>query len=147
IMDQITTYLHDQWPAAVVAIALGLLAWWANELVGRPLRDFIRDRNEALDVLQQHGATLFGMEDRYLVDARAAIDGVAAKMNRYAQSGPNIVRLWAWWWRYDLNMAGRALNGLRVGYGPADEARQRKQRDFVRFCLRATGQMTPERQR
>jgi hypothetical protein len=139
----IPTYLDAHWVELLTSAIVGVLVWIATNVIGGPLIAFWSDRRNVFEAVQQHGAVGWLASEERIKTAQAALSAAAAKMIAYAQGGPLIVRLYCWLRRYDLSMAGRALNGLHdiAGGAVADDLRINNC-DAVRLCLRARGLST-----
>ena len=135
------------WTAVAIAGAMG---WLIANAVARPLVHFWADRRSAIEVLRTHGSVGWPASDEPMKAAHAAVRAAAAQMLFYAEAGPSIVRLYCKILRYDLRLAGLALNGIdaRIGassfHNPAAGV-DPPQCDAVRACLGATKTMSKSR--
>ena len=146
-MTAIANYLQAHWLDWLHGASAAIVTWIATGWLAAPLREFLTDRRNAIEAVQQYGAFDSFMASEEGVKAALAALGTAAKqMLYYAQGGPGVVRIYARLRRYDLHLAGRALNGLfdmiSSGRRPPDY-----QRDAVRICLGADRLIPVDRRR
>jgi hypothetical protein len=139
----VTTWVSAHWLGWAVTIVAGIASWLVTNVIATPLVQFWSDRRSALETLRKHGSVDWRASEERVREALASVREAAARMMFYAEAGPVIVRLYARVRRYDLHLAGLALNGVHstIVDGNTSENNSR-QCDAVRVCLGATNTMS-----
>ena len=145
-MSSIASYFEAHLLEWLIGIFVVVLTWVGTNWVGKPLLEFLADRQRTLEALEVHGGISDRSSEERVKEAWKAIAEVAARMMFYAQGGPWIVRSYSRWRKYELALVGRMLNGVHnfIGQNVAS-ATWKNQRDAVRFALGATNLMSVDR--
>lgn len=137
-------YLTTHWIGWLVFGVGAVVSWFGLNWLASPVLTFLDDRRHAIEAVQEHGSIGWFPSEQAATAARSALGTAARRMLFYAQGGPGIVRLYCKMRGYDLQLAGRALNGLASNVGsPMPEY----QCDAVRVCLGAARLISASRGR
>ena len=147
-MSAIESYFEAHWLQWLIGFCVVVLTWAGTNWLGKPLIDFLADRQRTLEALELHGGVGWQSSEERIKEAWKTIAEAAARMKFYAQGGPWIVRFYCRRKHYELALVGLMLNGVHnyIGQNVAD-APWKNQCDGVRFALGATHLMSAERKK
>lgn len=128
-------YLLGHWAGWLEWGAGGVALWFVVHWIASPLLRFRDARRHAIEAIQEHGTSYLADTLESVYAARSSLNTAARQMFFYAQGGPFIVRWYCRLRGYDLQTAGRVLNGLVGSIGSLSLPEY--QCDAARVCLGA----------
>jgi hypothetical protein len=139
--------MHDQiWSILSGAIG-GVLAWLATDWIRKPISDARDKRIKALQAAEGNAHVGGAATAERITAARAALNGAASALRSIARGHPWPVRVYCWFFRYDLEAAAFALISLHnmTGHSEYDRARRQLVLDAVHLFLGAHRHLSAER--